>query len=289
MRYPAVAGSFYPAPPATLKRQVDGFLAAARKEVKHSQAAPSPLPAASRPLKAIICPHAGYIYSGLTAAYSFVAAETQLKLPNTTVIILGPNHTGLGNPLAVSFDDWKTPLGTTSTDLPLAGRIIKSNKSITKNEAAHLAEHSIEVQLPFLQSINPNAKLVAICMGWQDDDSAKMLAKSIFDASRQPAFADRNILVLASSDFTHYESGEQARAHDEQPLEFIKALQPSAFEEEVEAAHLSICGHGPIAVALHYAKLAGAKKAELLRYTNSGKETDGDEKKVVAYASFAIG
>ncbi len=276
MRYPAVSGSFYPSPAATLQRQVDGFLALARKSVP------------SRSCKALIVPHAGYIYSGLTAAHSFAAAEHQLRESNTTIILIGPNHTGLGNPIAVSFEDWKTPIGKSETDLPLAGAIIKSNPAITKNEAAHLAEHSIEVQLPFLQSINPNAKIVAICMTWQDDDSAKMLAKAIYDASRQPAFAGRNLLVIASSDFTHYESGEQAQALDSQPLEFIKALQATAFEEEVESAGLSICGHGPIAVALHYAKLAGAKKAQLLRYTNSGKETDGDETKVVAYASFAI-
>jgi len=276
MRYPAVSGSFYPAAPAALQRQVDGFLTVARRKVP------------SRACKAIICPHAGFIYSGLTAAHSFAAAEHLLREPNTTVIILGPNHTGLGNPIAVSFDDWKTPVGTSATDLPLAGAIIKANKAITKNEAAHLAEHSIEVQLPFLQSINPHAKIVAICMAWQDDATAKMLAKAIFDVSQKKEFSDRHLLVLASSDFTHYESGERAHDLDAQPLEFIKALEASAFEEEVESQSLSICGHGPIAVALHYAKLAGAKKAELLRYTNSGKETNGDEKSVVAYASFAI-
>ncbi|VVB57427.1 Memo-like protein [uncultured archaeon] len=282
MRHPAVAGPFYPGTPATLQRAVDELLKNARQELKASG------PKSRPPFKAILCPHAGYVYSGLTAALSFAAAEKQLQLPNTTVIILGPNHTGLGNPLSVSFEDWKTPVGTSSTDLPLAGAIIKSNAAITKNEAAHLAEHSIEVQLPFLQTINPQAKIVAICMGWQDDAMAKMLAKSIFDATRQKEFSDRNLLLLASSDFTHYQSGEQARRLDAQPLEFIKALQGTLFEEEVEASDLSICGHGPIAVALHYSKLAGAKKAELLRYTNSGKETNGDEGQVVAYASFVI-
>lgn len=276
MRYPAVAGSFYPATPDTLKRQVDSFLSEASRAVP------------ARPCKAIVVPHAGYLYSGLTAAHSYSAVQAQLRQPGTTAIILGPNHTGLGEPLAVSFDDWKTPLGTTSTDLPLAGAIIKSNPAITKNEAAHLAEHSIEVQLPFLQSINPKIKLVALCMGWQDDEMAKSVGRAIYDVSRRPEFSNRNLLVIASSDFTHQESGRDARRLDAQPLEFIKALQPTPFEDEVEAAGLSICGHGPIAAALHYAKLAGAKKSELLRYTNSGKETDGDERQVVAYASFAI-
>ena len=276
MRHPAVAGSFYPATPASLQRTVDLLMAKARKEVK-------PNPKA----KAIICPHAGYVYSGLSAAFSFASIENQLKLPNTTVIILGPNHTGLGKPVAVSFEDWATPIGKSTTDLPLAGAIIKSNPILTKNEAAHLAEHSIEVQLPFLQTINPLAKIVAICMGWQDDNTCKLVAKSIFDAVRQPAFSSRNILLLASSDFTHYQSGAQARALDAQPIEFIKSLHASEFEEEVEVGQLSICGHGPIAAALIYSKLAGAKKCALLKYTHSSDVT-GDQGEGVAYAALSI-
>ena len=278
MRFPAVAGSFYPGSAANLQRTVDELLKKARKEVK-------PIAAA----KAIVCPHAGYVYSGLTAAFSFAAVEPQLKRPNTTAIIIGPNHTGLGNPISVSFEDWKTPIGATSTDLPLAGAIIKSNPIITKNEAAHLMEHSIEVQLPFLQTINPKAKLVAICMGRQDEPTARMVGESIAKTMQRPEFSTtRNILLIASSDFTHYESGESASAHDAQPLEFIKALEPDELEREVEAGGLSICGHGPIAAVLHASKRLGAKKAQLLRYTNSGKETNGDERQVVAYASFAI-
>lgn len=277
MRFPAVAGSFYPGGAPVLQRTVDELLAKAKKEVK-------PLPSC----RAIVVPHAGYVYSGLTAAYSFAAVEPQLKRPDTTAIIIGPNHTGLGNPISVSFEDWKTPIGTTSTDLPLAGAIIKSNPIITKNEAAHLMEHSIEVQLPFLQTINPKAKLVAICMGRQDEPTAKMIGESIASVLSSSQFSKRNILLIASSDFTHYETGESARAHDAQPLEFIKALEADEFEREVEASNLSICGHGPIAAVLHASKLLGAKKAQLLRYTNSGKETNGNESQVVAYASFAI-
>ncbi len=276
MRFPAVAGQFYPGGSANLQRAVDELLAKARKEVK---------PIAS--CRAVVCPHAGYIYSGFTAACSFAAIEPQLKKPDTTVIILGPNHTGLGNPISVSFEDWKTPVGTTSTDLPLAGAIIKSNPIITKNEAAHLMEHSIEVQLPFLQTINPKAKIVAICMGKQDEHTARMVGESIGNVCKN-APKSKNILLLASSDFTHYESGESARRLDAQPLEFIKALEPDELEREVDASSLSICGHGPIAAVLHASKLLGAKKAQLLRYTNSGQETSGDERQVVAYGSFAI-
>ena len=277
MRFPAVSGSFYPSQAANLQRTVDSFLAKARKEVK-----------TKANLKAIIVPHAGYIYSGQTAAFSFAAAEDILKKPNTTALFIGPNHTGLGNPISVSFDDWKTPIGITSTDLPLAGAIIKSCSIITKNEPAHLMEHSIEVQLPFLQTINPKAKMVAICMGRQDGPTAKIIGEAIAKTIKRPEFSDRNILLIASSDFTHYETGEIARRQDAQPLDFIKSMAADEFEQIVEDENLSICGHGPIAAVIHTSKLLGAKKSELLKYTNSGKETNGDESKVVAYASFAI-
>ena len=273
MRYPSVSGSFYPASPTSLQRMVDAYLANARKEVKEEKNA-----------KAIVCPHAGYAYSGQTAAYSFAAIEGQLKKPNTTAIFMGPNHTGIGELISVSFDDWQTPVGKSLTDLQLAGAIIKSNPLITKNEAAHFREHSIEVQLPFLQTIAPSAKIVAICMMAQDINSSRAVGKAIFNGAAA-AGKGKNIMVIASSDFTHYENGKLAEKLDMPAINHLLSLDDGKFQSEVEAHGLSICGHGPIAAACHYAKLAGAKNAKLLRYTNSGKETGGDEASVVAYAS----
>ncbi len=286
MRYPAVSGSFYPSSPTALQRQVDAFLALARKEVRQRPASNAGGPSSS--IKAIVCPHAGYAYSGLTAAYSFASIEPLLQKPDTTVVLIGPNHTGLGELISVSFDTWSTPIGKSETDLPLAGAIVKSSPLISKNELAHFKEHSIEVQLPFLQTLAPAAKIVAICMMAQDINSSRRVGQAIFDATRKKEFSDKNILVLASSDFTHYESAKSAEEKDRLAIASILALDDDNFQSQVEERGLSICGHGPIAAAIYYAKSAGAKRGELLRYTNSGKETDGDESSVVAYASLAF-
>ena len=276
MRFPAVANAFYPAIANSLERDVDSFLVKAREEVKSVDAL------------AIICPHAGYIYSGQTAAYSFASIENLLKKENTTVVLIGPNHTGLGKIVSVSFDDWKTPIGTSMCDVSLAGAIIKQNPMIERDEQAHMQEHSLEVQLPFLQKINPKIRVVCICLGSQAINVDKIVGKAVFDACLDEKFSDRNIVLLASSDFTHQESGERAAKLDSGPTESIKKLDNDALMQEVEEKRISICGAGAIAAVIEYCKLKGAKSAEILRYTNSGKETNGDESSVVAYASFVI-
>ncbi|MEM2963542.1 MAG: AmmeMemoRadiSam system protein B, partial [Candidatus Anstonellales archaeon] len=150
------------------------------------------------------------------------------------------------------------------------------------DEIAHLTEHSIEVQLPFLQKLNPKAKIVCISMMAQNLEASLDIGKAIFEATK-----NRNVIVIASSDFTHYKSAEQASVLDASALEKIQTLEVEGFQREVESKNLSICGYGPISAAMHYSKLKGAKMAELLRYSNSGEVT-GDYSNVVAYASLAI-
>jgi AmmeMemoRadiSam system protein B len=271
MRREAVAGSFYTSSGARLKAEVEGYLSEAKKEVECKERL------------AIVCPHAGYIYSGATAAFSFSACKN-FSRKGITAIVIGPNHTGLGAPIAVSFDEWRTPLGIVECDRELADGIIKSGKIARHDEIAHVREHSSEVQLPFLQLACPTAKAICICMGFQDEASARDLGGAIFAAVKK---TKRDAIVIASSDFTHYESATVARERDMSAIERLRALDEEGFESLVDARGLTICGHGPIAAALHYAKLAGAKKCELLKYTNSGVET-GDDDSVVAYASLAI-
>lgn len=271
MRYPAVAGAFYTSSPSALRAEVKSYLAAAAKAV------------GTKERLAIACPHAGYIYSGRCAAYSY-ASCSNWDAKEITAIIIGPNHTGAGTPISVSFDDWKTPLGEIKCDAELADAIVKGGKIARRDEVAHFSEHSSEVQLPFLQLVAPQARMVGICMGWQDYDSAVDLGAAIFAAVKS---TKRSAIVIASSDFTHYESAQSAKAKDTPAIERLLALDEKGFEEMVDARSLSICGHGPIAAAMHYAKLAGAKKCELLRYTNSGEAT-GDEGSVVSYAALAI-
>ena len=271
MRYPAVAGSFYTSAPSSLRSEVRGYLAAAAKEVK------------AKERLAIVCPHAGYVYSGACAAYSYAACSNWEK-KDLTAVIIGPNHTGMGMPVSVSFEDWKTPLGEIRCDSGLAEEIVKGGKIARKDGLAHMNEHSSEVQVPFLQLCAPDARMVGICMGWQDIATAQDLGKAIFAAVKKTG---RNAIVIASSDFTHYEAAGVARKKDMAAIAKLLALDEEGFEEMCEEKNLSICGHGPIAAAMHYAKLSGAKSCELLKYTNSGEQT-GDESQVVAYASLSI-
>jgi len=275
MRYPAVSGQFYSNSSKSLERQIDSFLDTARKETKISS-------------DIGISPHAGYEYSGKIAALTFASLEKNLKKKNTTVIIAGPNHTGIGGLVAVSFEDWKTPIGVSSTDLRLAGAIIQNCTIISKDELAHFREHSIEVLLPFLQRINPQAKIVAVCIGLQEQRVAAQVGRAIFEACAKEEFKDRNIVLLSSSDFSHYVSGEMARKMDKMALEFIKQLNSYEFEREIVENELTICGHGPIVVAIEYAKLAGKKQGKVLKYSNSGLETGGNEAQIVAYAGIVF-
>jgi len=271
MRFPAVAGSFYTSSPSQLRAEVKAYLDAAARAVS------------AKERLAIVSPHAGYMYSGATAAYSFASASN-LSLPNLTAIIIGPNHTGAGTPISISRDDWKTPLGELRCDIELVDAIVAESKIARRDETAHAQEHSCEVQLPFLQLAAPHARIVCICMAWQDEKSAEDLAKAIFAASRK---LKRNVIVIASSDFTHYESAESAKEKDTPAIELLRSMNAEGFESLVDARDLSICGHGPIACALMYARLAGAKKCELLKYTHSSEVT-GEAGEGVAYAALAI-
>ncbi|MFA6214133.1 MAG: AmmeMemoRadiSam system protein B [Candidatus Micrarchaeia archaeon] len=271
MRFPAVAGSFYTSSASQLRQEVKGYLEAAGKEVKPGDRL------------AIVCPHAGYMYSGSTAAYSFASAAN-LSKPGLTAVIIGPNHTGMGTPISVSREDWKTPLGEMKCDTQLADAIVAGSKIARRDESAHMGEHSSEVQLPFLQMAAPSARIVCICMAWQDEKSAQDLAHAVFEAARR---LKRNIIVIASSDFTHYESAQSAKAKDAPAISLLEKMDAAGFEGLVDARDLSICGHGPIAAALFYSALAGAKKCELLRYTHSSEVTGG-KGEGVAYAALAI-
>ncbi|MFA6907836.1 MAG: AmmeMemoRadiSam system protein B [Candidatus Micrarchaeia archaeon] len=270
-RNPAVAGSFYASSASKLRSDVQIYLDAAAREVK------------AKGRLAIVCPHAGYMYSGATAAYSFASAANW-RSRDLTAIIIGPNHTGAGTPISVSREDWKTPLGELRTDTELVDAIVAEGKIARRDEAAHAGEHSCEVQLPFLQLAAPHARIVCICMAWQDEKSAQDLAKAIFAAAKK---TKRNVIVIASSDFTHYESAESARRKDEGAISLLEKMDAVGFESLVDARDLSICGHGPIACALMYARLAGAKKCELLKYTHSSVVT-GEGGEGVAYAALSI-
>lgn len=285
MRYPAVSGSFYPSSPEGVRRQVDAYLKEARQKIGEMQKGKKH----AAPPIAVVVPHAGYAYSGKTAAYSFAAVEERLKGKNVVVLFFGPNHTGIGKaPVSVSFEDWMTPVGKSETDLEVAGAFLKECKIAQRDESAHLREHSIEVQMPLLQIINPLAKVVCIALNMQNYDVAKAVGEAAAKVVKEKRFANRSFVAVASSDFTHYESAESAKKKDIPAIERIMGFDVAGFETLVEKFDLSICGHAPVAAAAVYAKEMGAKGGKLLRYTNSGEEQKGIDEKVVAYASIGF-
>lgn len=271
-REPAVAGSFYPSKKDELANFIDGAV----KEVmlKHDVE------------KAVsyVAPHAGYVYSGKTAAYTYKALLFKHDIEEIeTIVVVGPNHTGYGTPISISMEDWMTPLGTTQNDKELSKEMTK-DKGITKDESAHKYEHSVEVQLPFIQQLFPDKKACFICMGDQSMQSAELLSAAI---SKAADTLKRKITVLASSDFNHYESRAVAQRKDRPLFEQLEKMDYQRFYELKDNSHESSCGYGPVATALLFAKAHGATKGILLHNSDSGDET-GDTESVVDYASFAF-
>jgi len=272
-RKAAVAGSFYPSSASDLKAFIkDAISNAAIENDKISKAT------------SFVAPHAGYIYSGHVAAYTYKALSVAAKSMHfDSFVVIGPNHTGYGTPISVSAEDWQTPLGTIENDIELSMKIA-SNSFIKIDESAHRYEHSVEVQLPFLQYVVEKPKVVFICMGDQSIDAANILSGAIISASES---LKRNVAVIASSDFNHYESAEVAKRKDIPAIGALEKLDYDGFNDLLRKADDTACGYGPITVAAMVAKKRGAKKGYLLKYANSGDYT-GDYSSVVAYASIAF-
>ncbi|MDD4162695.1 MAG: MEMO1 family protein [Methanothrix sp.] len=258
MRLPAVAGQFYPGSGAELERQLDGML--------H--------PEKELPVLGAVVPHAGYVYSGQ------VAAAAYSRLPKAeTYVIIGPNHHGLGSPVALSRESWRTPLGDVESDLELADALAGS--IIDYDETAHLHEHSIEVQIPFLQKRFQGFKILPICMGLQDEQTAVEVGRELSLAVKK---TNRSCILIASSDFTHYEPQETARKVDAKLLEAILNMDVPELYERVYRYDATACGYGPIAVTITTAAALGAKTGKLLAYATSG-DVSGDYSQVVGYGA----
>ncbi|MGC8568150.1 MAG: AmmeMemoRadiSam system protein B [Candidatus Micrarchaeia archaeon] len=234
--------------------------------------------------KAYVAPHAGYSYSGVIAAYTYKALLMKKDLDKLdTIIIIGPNHTGLGEAVSISKEDWETPFGVYKNDIELSLEIGKKD-SMSIDEEAHKEEHSIEVQLPFLDSLRDTKKFCFICMGDQSLEYSQKLAEAIVNSA---AKLNRNITVIASSDFNHYEAASIASEKDGKLLEALQNIDYKSFNKLVEETADTICGFGPITVALLFAKSRNARKGVILKYGNSG-DTTGEYESVVAYASIAF-
>ncbi|MDR2426971.1 MAG: AmmeMemoRadiSam system protein B [Endomicrobium sp.] len=228
----------------------------------------------------IVSPHAGWIYSGKTAGITFASCDIC-----ETYVILCPSHTGLGSEIAVyPSGTWETPTGDLEIDYELAKLIVQNSKYAEFDDTAHAMEHSIEVQLPFIKAVNPKAKIVPLCLIAADYNKCADLAQAIYKASCSHT---AKICVTASTDMSHYSNASIAKICDDYAIKEIMRLDGKSLLKVVEEKNISMCGVSPTASMLLYSKLAGAQKAELLKYSNSGEIT-GDFSEVVGYAGMVI-
>jgi AmmeMemoRadiSam system protein B len=265
VRHPAVAGRFYPKDCKTLLRDVQSYF---------------PMHAVAASALGCIVPHAGYMFSGAVAG----AVYANIALPQH-IIVLCPNHTGKGRPLAImSRGAWETPLGQAPIDSPLAEALKKRLPILTEDEAAHRSEHAIEVELPFLQALRPNFSFVPIAIGTGQFDILEKLGEAIAEVVQAQ---DERVLIVASSDMNHYENDAVTRIKDHKAIERILALDAHGLFETVAREEISMCGFGPVIVMLTATKRMGATSAELIKYATSG-DVSGDREMVVGYAGVVV-
>jgi AmmeMemoRadiSam system protein B len=220
------------------------------------------------------------MYSGHVAG----AVYRRLDLPEQ-IVILCPNHTGMGEPLAIMSEGvWRTPLGDAAIDEPLAAELKQAMPLLSEDEEAHRAEHALEVQLPFLQVLEPDFRFVPITVGTSNFSVLSALGTAIGNVLTK---RENRVLVIASSDMNHYESDEVTRVKDHRAIDQLLALDPRGLYDVVREGHISMCGYGPAVIMLTAACKLGATKAELIRYATSG-DISGDKEMVVGYAGIAV-
>jgi hypothetical protein len=263
IRKPAVAGQFYSSSSSELKKQIEGFIDPKAEKTD-----------------AIACmlPHAGYMYSGPVAG----ATISRVKIKET-VLLLGPNHTGYGRPFSLmSKGIWQTPLGEVQIDEELAENILRQSEYLEEDELGHMYEHSLEVELPFLQFFKKDLKIVPITIATQDIQALKDVGKAIANAVKK-----EGCLIVASSDMSHYLPQKEAEKKDRLAIEAILELDEDKLIQRIRQYDISMCGYAPATVMLSAAKTMGAKKAELVKYQTSG-DIIGDHSSVVGYAGVIV-
>jgi MEMO1 family protein len=265
IRYPAVAGRFYPRNPDDLRADVDSYLSPSQEAV---------------PALGCVVPHAGYVYSGNVAG----AVYARLDVPQRSIVMC-PNHTGRGHPLAImSVGAWVTPLGQVSIDAELAADLKRRFPPLGEDTEAHRAEHGVEVQLPFLQVRNPKCSFVPIALGTSQYELLQGLGEAIADVVR--ARGER-VLLIASSDMNHYENDTITRVKDQKAIERVLVMDGRGLLDVVMNEDISMCGFGPTVAMLTAARRLGAVRTDLVRYATSG-DVSGDRERVVGYAGILV-
>lgn len=265
VRKPVVAGSFYPDGKSSLERELHRIIPYVSKKKK---------------VMGLISPHAGYVYSGRCAGKGFGSIE----IPEI-IIILGVNHRGGGYPFAVDGNEqWNTPLGDILIDKELADKLIEGSEVFQIDSSAGAMEHSIEVQVPFIQYRNPSARILPITIASVELDR---LLKGGKEIARLLEGKAEDALIVASTDMSHYISAESARVKDHKAIDKILAMDPEGLFETVMLEQISMCGMGPTVMMLCAAIQLGAKTSEVIQYTHSGKAS-GDYEQVVGYLSMVV-
>lgn len=266
VREPVVAGTFYPGTPASLRELISRMVDERAKKENVFGA---------------VLPHAGYVYSGAVAG----AAISRIQFKDT-FIIMGPNHTGLGKPMSIMTEGtWKTPLGEVPVDSDMAKRILAASSYLEDDGEAFAEEHSIEVQLPFLQFLGKDIKFVPIILASYPD--AKVYKEMGDQLARALSESNETYVIIASSDMTHYEPARSAKTKDGHAIDAILALDPDELYRRIQEYDISMCGYAPAMTLLQAANVIGAAGAELVRYATSGDVT-GDNRSVVGYAGILI-
>jgi len=265
IRMPAVAGQFYDADPSRLKAAVEGMV---ESDAPKTEA------------KAVLCPHAGLKYSGPVAGAVYSRVEAC-----DTYILIGPNHTGLGPRISMMDEGaWAMPDGNAEVDHELGARVKKHVPTAEHDSQAHLYEHSLEVQLPFIMHFAPKAKILPITIPSAGLDELKAAGQGIAKAIEE---SPGRVLVVASSDMSHFISAEEARRKDRLAIDRVLAMDPDGLYNVVHREDISMCGYMPSVVMLAAVGAMGATTAELVRYATSG-EVSGDYDRVVGYAGIII-
>jgi len=265
IREPIVAGQFYPGSAEGLRRMLESMVDDRAEKVEAF---------------GVISPHAGYIYSGMVAG----AVISRVKFTDTFVM-LGPNHTGQGKDFSIMTEGpWVTPLGEVNIDTPLAKQILASSSHLKDDREAHQYEHSLEVQVPFLQYFKADVRIVPIILAQARGSVYKKIGKELAASIKE---SKRHVVILASSDMTHYERQESARKKDNKAIEAILNLDGDELLRRIADFDISMCGYAPVVALISAAKELGATKAELVKYQTSG-DASGDYRSVVGYAGILL-
>ena len=265
IREAAVAGQFYPAWPKELRETIKFMV---DKDADKVDAI------------GVVSPHAGYIYSGPVAG----AVISRIKFKNTFILI-GPNHRGMGKPFSImTSGSWKTPLGQVEVDSDMAKAVLKVSKYLEEDSEAHLYEHSLEVQVPFLQYFKPDVMIVPVLLSQAGAAVYEEIGRALSTVLKKPG---NEAVIIASSDMTHYEPHEKAKEKDKKAIEAILDLDAAELVNRINRYRITMCGYAPAICLITAAKGLGAKKAELVKYQTSG-DTSGDFSSVVGYAGIII-